>query len=245
MKTRIIQTRFWDDLFVESSDIYTQHLYIYLLTSSYINISGIFQLTENKIKFECKLTDVQFKNAKQNLENNKKVFFKDGWVYVTNAEKNNGYRNSPKNEAAYERELSLIPKDIKEFFDSSMDSTIYSSIDSSIYTTHKPKIKNHKSKTINQKSEIKNNIKPITFNKREDMTKNVLQEIADKFEVPVEFVSECWDTAQNWLDANAKTKKNYKAFLSNWVKRDKADFILKNKRLNKGRGGTWDARTKS
>lgn len=147
MKTRIIQTRFWDDLFVSESDIYTQHLYIYLLTSQYINLCGIFQLPENKIKFECKLTDNQFQNAKENLEKAKKVLFKDGWVYVVNAERNNNYRKSPKCEPAYDREYSLIPQQIIDFFDTTMDSTM----DSTIYSTHKSEIINNKSEIRNKK----------------------------------------------------------------------------------------------
>jgi hypothetical protein len=153
MKTRIIQTRFWDDLFVSESDIYTQHLYIYLLTSQYINLCGIFQLPENKIKFECKLTDNQFQSAKENLEKAKKVLFKDGWVYVVNAERNNGYRKSPKCEPAYDREYSLIPKQILDFFDSTiknMDSTI-ENVDSTMHSTHKSEIINNKSEIINKK----------------------------------------------------------------------------------------------
>jgi len=149
MKTRIIQTRFWNDLFVSDSDIYTQHLYIYLITSQYINLCGIFQLPENKIKFECKLTDNQFNSAKENLEKAKKVFFKDGWVFIVNAEKNNNYKNSPTTETAYYRELSLVPQQIKDFFNNKLDSTMDSTVDSTMDSTHK-------SKTINHKSEIKN-----------------------------------------------------------------------------------------
>lgn len=214
MKTRIIQTRFWDDLFVSDSDIYTQHLYIYLLTSQYINLCGIFQLPESKIKFECKLTDNQFQTAKENLERAKKVLFKDGWVYVVNAERNNNYKNSPKIEPAYNREYSLIPQQILDFFDSTMDS----SIDSTIYSTHK-------SKTINQNTKIINK----SFNKIEDITNPVLEEIAEKYEVSVGFVENCWDTAQNWLESSGKTKKNYKAFLSNWVKSEKGKEVQNGK----------------
>lgn len=140
MKTRIVQTRFWDDLFVSEADLYTQHLYIYLLTCQYINISGIFQLTESKIKFEAKLTDKQFEDAKNNLQKAGKVFFQEGWVYVVNARKNNNYENSPKNTVALERELGFVPKAILSFFDSS----IGTSMDST-----------HKSKTINQKPKTK------------------------------------------------------------------------------------------
>jgi len=65
-----------------------------------------------------------------------------------------------------------------------------------------------------------------------------MSEIAENYNVPYKFVEDCWDSAINWLDAKGKRQKNYKAFLSNWVKRDKAKFILENKN-RKGRGGVY------
>lgn len=84
-------------------------------------------------------------------------------------------------------------------------------------------------------------LKEIKYLKRGEITDSVMDEIAQRYEVPADFVRDCWDTAQNWLDAKGKVQKDYKAFLSNWVKRERADWILKNKR---GRGGVVDARTK-
>lgn len=120
MKTRIIQTRFWDDDFVSNADLPTQHLYIYLLTSPYINLCGIFQLPERKIMFESKLTDKQFQSAKECLEKSRKVIFYKGWVFVTNARKNNNYENYDGNRRALERELEKVPTEVKEWFDSSV-----------------------------------------------------------------------------------------------------------------------------
>lgn len=150
MKTRIIQTRFWDDLFVSESDIYTQHLYIYLLTSQYINLCGIFQLPESKIKFEAKFTDNQFESAKENLQKAGKVFFYKGWVCVKNARKNNNYESSPKNATALVKELNLVPEEIAKAFS---DTTIDSTIDSTMHSTYKSEIINHKSGIRNQESE--------------------------------------------------------------------------------------------
>jgi len=120
MKTRIIQTRFWDDEIQDSISLYAQHLYIFILTSQYINISGYFQLSESKIKFEAKLTDNQFSQAKEELAEEKKVLFHKGWVWVVNARKNNRYENSNLNVTACERELERVPKEIKEFFDTTI-----------------------------------------------------------------------------------------------------------------------------
>lgn len=228
MKTRIIQTRFWDDEFVFNASKDTKLLYIYLLTSQYINISGIFQLDEKKIAFETGFTPKEFERAKEEIVSAGKVIFFKGWVKVVNAEKNNGYKNSPSNITAYERELSLIPQFVLDYF----DTTPNSSEDSTVYSNHKSEIRNNKSKIINQKTEI---VLEKKYTKREDITQTVIDELSEKYSCPTSFVLNCWDTAVNWLDAEGKTKKNYKAFLDNWVKRQIADdenLKLKHEPLN-------------
>ena len=223
MKTRIIQTRFWDDNFIYESDIYTQHLYIYLLTSQYVNISGIFQLPEGKIKTEAKLTDKQFEDSKQILSKNKKVFFKDGWVYVRNAEKNNNYRRSPSNETAYQRELAVIPANLLEYFHS-LDSSVDNSVDNSVYTNHKSEIRNKKSIIRNQYKSIK------------DLKEKDFKEISEKYGVPLEFTEVIFDRMQNWLESKGKKYENYKRALMNWVSRSKEERIERSGHANKTRG---------
>jgi hypothetical protein len=208
MKTRIIQTRFWDDNFIYESDVYTQHLYIYLLTSQYINISGIFQLPEGKIKSEAKLTDKQFEDAKQKLIENKKVFFKEGWVYVKNAEKNNNYRKSPSNETAYQKEMSLVPSGIIDFF-----KLLDSSVDSTVYSTYKSEIRN-------KKSEIRNKEKKWdTADKlRKDTSK--VEEIADFFKVDVPYVMGKIDFVEDYAKSEGKIYYDYNATVRNFIRRD-------------------------
>lgn len=150
MQTRIIQTRFYKDNEVRKLTLFAQHLFLYLLTSEHINISGIFELPDDYICLEAKLTPKQLEDAKKELSSLNKVLFFDGWVKVVNAEKNNKYRNSPKNETAYQREIERIPARVLEYFNSSMDT----SIDSSIDTTHKPETRNQKSEIEGVKGEI-------------------------------------------------------------------------------------------
>jgi hypothetical protein len=56
----------------------------------------------------------------------------------------------------------------------------------------------------------------------------VIEMIAKKHEQSVDFVDRCWDRAKNWLKANGKTKKDYRAFLDNWVEREVAQARLRN-----------------
>jgi len=145
MKTRIIQTRFWDDDAVESVSKDAQHLWIYLLTCQYINMSGIFKLKDIFIQDQTKLTASELEKAKVELQKTGKIYFYNGWVYVVNAEEQNKYRNSPQNEVAYSKELAQIPDKIKSYF-KGVTKANDTTIDTSLETSHKSEIINHKSK---------------------------------------------------------------------------------------------------
>jgi hypothetical protein len=211
MKTRIIQTRFWDDEFVFNASKDAKLLYIYLLTSQYINICGIFQLDERKIAFEIAMTPKEFEKAKEELVRENKVCFYKGWVKVINAEKNNGYKNSPLNEVAYQRELSLIPQGVLDYFNSSIDT----SIDSSMHTNHKSEIRNNKYKIINKTIKTE-------FENFEDLTPEVCQSIATEYEVTLQEVLDTRMDMEVWLGKTSKNKyKDYKLALMNWVRKNK------------------------
>ena len=77
---------------------------------------------------------------------------------------------------------------------------------------------------INNKN---NTVAPKKFSSKEDINETVIKELAETFNVPEGFIGDCWDSAHNWLDAHGKTMKNYKAFLTNWVKKDYKDTITK------------------
>jgi hypothetical protein len=147
MKTRIFQTRFYDDEDVIEMNLYEQHLYFYLLTCQYINISGMFQLSPKKVKFEAKLTELQFTNASQRLEEMKKAVFYKGWVYVINARKNNNYERSEDNQKACMNELARVPLEVKEHFN-----TVLPTVVSTVPIIHKQEIINKKQEPINNKS---------------------------------------------------------------------------------------------
>lgn len=210
MKTRIIQTRFWDDEFVFNASKDAKLLYIYLLTSQYINISGIFQLDERKIAFETGLTPKEFEKAKEEIVSASKVFFFKGWVKVINAEKNNGYKNSPSNITAYERELSLIPQCVLDYFNGTPDS----SVDSTVYSNHKSEIINNKSKIINKTK--------TEFSEFEDLTEEVCRQIADEYQVTLQEVKDTKMDMEVWMGKSNKNRyKNYKLALMTWVRKNK------------------------
>jgi len=225
MKTRIIQTRFYEDTKVSGLSYEAQNLFMYFLTCPYINISGIFELSDRKIIFEHKCTEKQLEKAKDELERNKLVIFKDGWIFVVNAEKNNKYRNSPLNEQAYQRELERIPVNVKEYFDSSMDS--------SIYTNHNSKHITNNIEIINKKGVVRGNSMEIL------LEKDTVLELSKTLNIDQDIVQMEVEKMVDWLKAKGKRYKDYKAFARNWLRKIKAEnkpkaFVNENKTENYG-----------
>jgi len=178
METRIIKTRFYQDGKVSELSYEAQNLFMYLLTCKYINISGKFELPDRLIIFEHKCTENQLKKAKVELETAKLVIFKDNWIFVVNAEKNNKYRNSPNNEKVYNNELDRIPESIKKYFndilDGTIDTTSDSTVDTTIYSRNKYKI-------INKEQGIRNKKEEEEESEEKEKHKQVYQEYLDIF----------------------------------------------------------------
>ena len=145
MKTRILHTRYWTDSWILSFDRSTRFLLVYLLTNQYVNICGIYELPDQIIIMETGLTKAQISNSKKELGKSGKVSFQNGWVQIKNVDKYNKYRNSPKNETAYKKEMDIVPSEFVLLDGTGIDT----SIDTSMYT-------NDKSGIINKESGIRN-----------------------------------------------------------------------------------------
>ena len=181
---------------------------MYLLTCEYINISGIFEVTDKTICFEHKCTNNQLQKAKKELEAAKLVMFRNGWIKVFNAEKNNRYRNSPKNEIAYNKELSRVPRDIISEFDTSMDS--------SMHTNHKPEIINNKEGSVREtKKSSKEDITSPTF-------KDYLKATApfSKYSITDDVLTALAEKIDAWATAKGKVVKDWKATARKWLLSD-------------------------
>jgi hypothetical protein len=147
MKTRIIQTRFWDDDQVQKVSPLARYLWIFLITNKELGMSNYNKIPDIFIQYYTGLNTEEIKRCKKELEKTKKLFFKDDWVYIRKLEDHNKYQNSPKNFPTYLKELSVVPSDIEEYFKKKD-----SSIDSSRHSNHKSKIRNKKSEIQNKKS---------------------------------------------------------------------------------------------
>lgn len=209
MKSRAIQTRFWDDEKVVEFSSYAKYLYIYLLTCQYINVSGVFQLSAKKIQFETALTEKQYADAQEELSRVRKVLFHDGWVYVLNAEKNNNYRKIPSNEKTYQQEWERVPNNVRDYFTSDLHVADPSDTSQGLRINNKSQIINNKSQIINKKQ-----YKTLqSINNPELFT-----EIANKYETTPEFVASRYEDLEIYCTSKNKRYADYYFALLNFVK---------------------------
>ncbi len=116
MKTRILHTKFWMDSYISNLSSTEKLIFIYLISNDRVSISGAYELQDRIACFELQVEKSEWENSKKRFLKDKKfIFFKD-WIYVINVDKYNNYRFSEKNEKAYNRELQLMPNDVREKF---------------------------------------------------------------------------------------------------------------------------------
>ena len=87
-KLRSVNTRFWDDPFIEELNPSEKLLFLYLLTNSLTNLLGIYEITIKRITFDTGLTRETILKALKGFESVGKVFYIDGFIVLPNFLKN-------------------------------------------------------------------------------------------------------------------------------------------------------------
>lgn len=190
--------------------------FIYLITNHRINLCGAYRLPEHVILTETGLKKSEIEKAKKEVcQPNEKypmgrITFFDEWVYVRNAQKYGGYSGTT-NEKAISRELSELPIEIRNcFIEGKCDTP-------PIPYTYPPYTSiNHKSEIINKKSEegsAEGSIKYLT-----NLPEEFVEELLEKFDIFRPKIFSEAEKAFDWLEANGRAKKNYKAYFRNWIR---------------------------
>lgn len=224
MKTRIVQTKFWDDPIVLELDAKEKLLFIFFLTCTKNNLSGIFEMTDYEILFLTGLKKIELTAAKQKLEETKRVAFYGNWISVLNSKKYNNYESYEKHKDAYTKEVSSIPKEVLEHINNLLTSPRPVETSPGLDINTEEEIRNQNSGIRSQKSE-KGELLEKSYSRIEDIGEDDITAISEHYNVPEAFVQHTLDTMKNWRDENpqnpsVKKKKNWLATLKNWVKKD-------------------------
>jgi len=87
-KLRSVNTRFWEDTFIEELSISEKLLFLYLLTNSQTNILGIYEISIKRISYDTGLNKETVQKAFERFGKVQKAYFKDNFVILPNFLKN-------------------------------------------------------------------------------------------------------------------------------------------------------------
>ncbi len=81
-KQRIVNTRFWDDAYIALLSPNAKLLFLYLLTSSLTNISGVYELSLKRVAFDVGLALKEVQETVLRFEQDGKVVYAEGWIAI-------------------------------------------------------------------------------------------------------------------------------------------------------------------
>lgn len=112
-KLRSVNTKFWDDPWIQDLPPNDKLLFLYLLTNPLTNLLGVYEITIKRICFDTGLTDKSVLNGFERFGKDKKAFFlPNNYIILPNWLKNQHLNTNMK--IAVSREFNALPKDIKD-----------------------------------------------------------------------------------------------------------------------------------
>jgi len=93
-KFRVVNTKFWDDLWVMDLDPIEKLLFLYLLSNSHTTLAGIYELHIRKMAFETGIDREMIEKILARFQEDNKVIYKNGWLLIVNFTKNQKYNPS-------------------------------------------------------------------------------------------------------------------------------------------------------
>jgi hypothetical protein len=118
MKTRVVQTKFWEDNWVIELTHKEKLAFLYFVTNPRVNLSGVYQLPDKFILNDLDLTSSELTAIKNKFTKTDKVHFVDGFVILRNSRKyNNFFKGNEWQRKAFHREIELLPKSVFEYLE--------------------------------------------------------------------------------------------------------------------------------
>lgn len=109
----MVNTRFWDDAYISDLDPIEKLMFLYMLTNTSTNVSGVYEIPVKKIANETGLDKEMVEKIVKRFSRDKKIYYKDGWVAIRNFIKHQNQK-SPLIQKGIEIELEKAPQHIKD-----------------------------------------------------------------------------------------------------------------------------------
>lgn len=83
-KNRYVNTKFWDDSFIISLDAEEKLFFLYVLTNPLTNLSGIYEISLNRMSFDTKISLSDVTKILIKFEKYNKMKYENGWIAIKN-----------------------------------------------------------------------------------------------------------------------------------------------------------------
>lgn len=111
-KLRSVNTKFWDDPFIEGLNPSEKLLFLYLITNPLTNLLGIYEITLKRISYDTGLSKETISKGFERFGMVKKAFYiKDNFIILPNWLKNQRLNSNMK--VAVAREFQSLPINLK------------------------------------------------------------------------------------------------------------------------------------
>ena len=111
IKLRSVNTKFWDDPFVEELSPSEKLLFLYLLTNPLTNLLGIYEITIKRISYDTGLTQEMVRKGLERFGKAEKVFCEENFIVLLNFLKNQNLNSNMK--ISVKRDYDKLPNSLK------------------------------------------------------------------------------------------------------------------------------------
>ena len=118
-KSRMINTKFWEDSYIQELSTGEKLLYIYFLTNGSTNISGLYEISVKKVSFDTSIKDNLIVKALKKFSDADKIYFYNNWIYIKNFVRHQ--QKNPKVIKGMMAALKDAPEDILSHFGITID----------------------------------------------------------------------------------------------------------------------------
>lgn len=115
LKLRSVNTHFWDDKYITKLDPIEKLLFLYLLTNPLTNLAGIYEITYKRMGFDTGIEPDMVAKVIKRFSRDNKVFYRDGYIIVTNFRQHQNYNPSMENNV--HKVLDKLPQKVLDFIE--------------------------------------------------------------------------------------------------------------------------------
>ena len=90
-KERYVNTAFWTDDYTDTLEPLERLLYLCLFTNPDTNIAGVYEIQLSQLRFYTGMNKDEILKGLKKFENDKKVYYRNGWMIVCNMPKRQQY----------------------------------------------------------------------------------------------------------------------------------------------------------